>query len=103
MAAVLGEGQPDSLQSGELVVKFPAGYSFQANQVARGDNPRVISDALREVTGRDLRVVTRLAKEPAPEPAGRDEDARILSKDELLRVLKQEFDAHDLDDGPPTR
>ena len=100
LAAVLGEGSPDTLEGTELVIKFPAGYSFQANQVARGDNPRVVSDALREVTGKDLRISTRLAQEPAPEAAGRSEDARILSKDELLRVLKQEFDARDIDDGP---
>jgi DNA polymerase-3 subunit gamma/tau len=103
LAAVLGEGYPDSLEGGELVIGFPAGYSFQANQVARGDNPRTIADALREVTGKDLRITTRLAKDPAPEPAARNEDARILSKDELLRVLKQEFDARDMDDGPTTR
>ncbi len=100
LSAVLGEGQPDSLSEGELVIKFPAGYSFQANQVARGENPRVIAEALREVTGRELRIITKLAAEPAPEPAGTDEDARILSKDELIRVLKQEFDAEVIDDGP---
>ncbi len=83
-----------------MVIKFPAGYSFQANQVARGDNPRVIADALREVTGRELRVTTRMAVEPTAQPAGEEEDARILSKDELIRVLKQEFDARVIDDGP---
>ena len=30
-----------------------------------------------------------------------EEDARILSNDELIRVLKQEFDAQVLDDEPP--
>jgi hypothetical protein len=34
------------------------------------------------------------------EPESREEDARILSKDELLQVLKQEFDASVIDDGP---
>jgi hypothetical protein len=41
-----------------------------------------------------------MATESAPEPAGADEDARILSKDELIRVLKHEFDAQLIDDGP---
>lgn len=97
LSAVLGEGRPESLEGGELVIRFPAGYGFQANQVARGDNPRVIAEALREVTGSELRVVTRLAVEPAPEPAAAEENARILSKDELIRVLQQEFDAREIE------
>ena len=100
LSAVLGEGRPDSLEENDLIISFPAGYSFQANQVTRGDNPRVIAEALREVTGRELRIVARMAAESAPEPAGADEDARILSKDELIRVLKHEFDAQLIDDGP---
>jgi DNA polymerase-3 subunit gamma/tau len=100
LAAVLGEGRPESLDAGELVIKFPAGYGFQANQVARQENPRVIAEALREVTGKDLRITTKLAAEPVPEPEREDEDARILSKDELIRVLKKEFDARFIDDGP---
>ena len=44
--------------------------------------------------------VPRMAAEESPEPAAEDEDARILSKDELIRVLKQEFDAQIIDDGP---
>ena len=100
LAAVLGEGLPESLNGDELVVKFPAGYSFQANMVAREDNRVLIADALSEITGRRLRVSTKLATEPSPEPADKGEDARILSKDELLRVLKLEFDARVVDDGP---
>jgi DNA polymerase-3 subunit gamma/tau len=100
LSAVLGEGRPDSLSGDELVIKFPAGYSFQANQVARGNNPLVVSEALLEVTGTRLRVTTKLTTGPAPESAGPEEDARILSKDELIRVLKQEFDAQVMDDGP---
>jgi len=100
LAAVLGEGRPDSIEGTELVVKFPAGYSFQANQVARGDNPRVLAEALREVTGRDLHVTTRMTIEAGSQPVAEEEDARILSKDELIRVLKQEFDAQIVDDEP---
>jgi DNA polymerase III subunit gamma/tau len=98
--AVLSEGRPDSLDGNDLVVRFPAGYGFQANQVSRGENPRVISEALKEITGRDLRVIPKVTAEPAAEPVAEEEDARILSKDELIRVLKQEFDAQVIDDGP---
>jgi DNA polymerase-3 subunit gamma/tau len=100
LSAVLAEGRPESLEDDELIVKFPAGYGFQANQVSRGDNPKVVAEALKEITGRALRVVTRVTAEQTAEPAAGDEDARILSKDELIRVLKQEFDAQIIDDGP---
>jgi hypothetical protein len=99
LAAVLAEGRLESLEGDELVIKFPAGFGFQADQVTRGSNPQVITAVLRELTGRDLRVTTRLTAESAP-AAAPEEDARILSKDELLRVLKQEFDARLIDDGP---
>jgi hypothetical protein len=88
------------LEGRDLVIRFPAGYGFQADQVSRGTNPRVISEALKEITGRDLRVIVKVAAEPAAEPAAAEEDVRILSKDELIRVLKQEFDAQIIDDGP---
>jgi DNA polymerase-3 subunit gamma/tau len=97
---VLAEGRPDSLEGRDLVVKFPPGHRFQADQISRGDNPRVISEALKEITGRDLRVVATVVAEAAPEPVSTEEDVRILSKDELIRVLKQEFDAQIIDEGP---
>jgi hypothetical protein len=100
LSAVLAEGRPETLEANELVVKFPSGYSFQANQVTRGDNPRVITEALREVTGRELRVTPRMGVEAPPETADDEEGARILNKDELIRVLQEEFDAQVIDDGP---
>ena len=98
--AVLSEGRPESLDDDTLVIKFPAGYRFQADMVGRGENPQVVTEALREVTDRRLKVVARVAAQERSEPEQREEDARILSKDELLLRLKQEFDASVIDDGP---
>jgi hypothetical protein len=98
--AVLSEGRPESLDGDTLVVKFPAGYRFQADMVGRGENPQVITEALREVTDKRLKVIARVAVQEGPEPEPREEDVRILSKDELLLRLKQEFDASVIDDGP---
>jgi DNA polymerase-3 subunit gamma/tau len=100
LAAVLKEGRPESLEGDELVLRFPAGYGFQSGQVARRENSRVVTEALREVTGKELRIVCRLAPEVAPSPAGNGEDARILSREELIRALEHEFDARLFDDGP---
>jgi len=98
--AVLSEGRPESLDGDTLVVKFPAGYKFQADMVARGENPRVITEALREITDKPLKIVARMAVQEQPETELQEEDARLLSKDELLLRLTQEFDASVIDDGP---
>jgi DNA polymerase-3 subunit gamma/tau len=100
LAAVLGEGSPDTLEGDTLVIKFPAGYGFQANQVARGENPTVITEALQEVTGKPLRVSTTLARQAEETAAVVKEDARILSNDELIKMLKQEFNAQVVEDEP---
>ena len=100
LAAVLGEGTPETLDGDTLVIKFPAGYGFQAGQVARGENPKVITEALQEVTGKPLRITTRLAQETEPRPGGAEQDARILSNEELMRMLKQELGAQVVDEDP---
>ncbi len=98
--AILAEGRPESVDDDTLVIKFPAGYKFQADMMGRGENPQVIAEAVREVTDKRLKVVARVAVQEQPEPEPQEEDARILSKDELLLRLKQEFDASVIDDGP---
>ncbi len=100
LSAVLAEGRPESLDGDTLVIKFPAGYKFQADMVGRGENPRVVTEALREITDRQFNVVARVAVQEPSEPEPADEDVRILSRDELLLRLKQEFDATVIDDGP---
>jgi DNA polymerase III subunit gamma/tau len=97
--AILAEGRPESVGEDTLVIKFPAGYKFQADMTSRGDNPQVIAEALREVMNTSLKVVARVAVQEQPEPEPGEEGARILNKDELLRVLEQEFDASVVDDG----
>ena len=64
LSAVLGEGRPDSLEGDELIVKFPAGYGFQANQVSPGaTTPR----SSRKLSGRSRAGALRVG----PEDGGR--------------------------------
>ena len=79
--AILSEGSPESLEDDELVIRFPSGFGFQANQAASDDSRQVLAEALRQVTGKDLRVVTRVATEPVAETESEKEGARILNKD----------------------
>jgi DNA polymerase III subunit gamma/tau len=99
LSAILSEGRPETVDGDTLVVKFPAGYRFQAEMMGRGENPQVISDALREIAGKPFKVVARVAVQEPPEPDPGEEDVRI-PRDELLLRLKQEFDATVIDDGP---
>ncbi len=66
------------MEGDTLVIKFPAGYGFQAGQVGRGNNPEVITEALREITGRELKVATRVAAQEQPR-AGRAERKMLES------------------------
>ena len=100
LSSLLAEGRPESIDGGTLVVKFAAGNKFQYDMVSRGDNPQVIGEAIREIADMPLKFVARLAAQERLETEFQEEDARILSKDELLLRLTQEFDASVIDDGP---
>ena len=72
LSAVLAEGRPESLDGDTLVIKFPAGYSFQADMVARGENPQVISRGpARGHRQATCKVVARVAVQEQPEPEPR--------------------------------
>ncbi|MCX8032480.1 MAG: DNA polymerase III subunit gamma/tau [Thermoleophilia bacterium] len=97
LAALLAEGKPDALEGDELVIKFPAGFTFQATQVSRDPNAQAVARVLYSLTGKQFRILTRLDS-TAPPPMPEEEGARILSRDELLARLKQEFDAEIIDE-----
>jgi len=96
--ALLAEGRPDAVEGDALVIKFPQGMEFQAAQVDRPDNAGLLTHILLELTGRELRLEVRVMGSPAPDPEAEDERARILTRDELLDILKREFDARPIDE-----
>jgi len=97
LGALLAEGRPDKVQSDEFVIKFPAGFTFQASQVARVPNAETLARVLHSLTGKHFRISTEVDT-AAPPPPPEEEGARILSRDELLARLKQEFDAEIIDE-----
>jgi hypothetical protein len=97
--AVLSEGRPESLEGDRLLIRFPAGMDFAATQVMRPDNNEFLASSLTELTGRQLEVVAQVAGGPPEEPEGKDEGARILTHEELISLLQQEFDARPIDEG----
>ena len=99
--ALLSEGRLEALEDDTLVIKFPQGMEFQASQVTRADSLAQLSQTLLEVTGRDLQVAARVAGPPTPDPEAESARARILTRDELLDILKKEFDARPIDEEHP--
>jgi hypothetical protein len=80
------------------VVKFPPGKEFLASQVTRTENSRVLSQTMLELTGVAIVMVPRVAgvsSQPVETP---EESARILTQQELIQALKQEFDARPIDE-----
>ncbi len=95
--AILAEGRPETLEGDRLVIGFPAGMAFQASQLERPDNRSFVVQLLRELTGRELALGTRVSGGSAKEEAG-EEDARLLSQEEILKALQQEFDARPIEE-----
>ncbi|MHB9149573.1 MAG: DNA polymerase III subunit gamma/tau [Thermoleophilia bacterium] len=98
--AVLSESRPESLEQDTLTLRFPQGADFAAAQAGKQDNLAFLADALADVTGRRFKVITKLAGAATEVEEPDEARARILTKEELLQILKQEFDARPIDDEP---
>ncbi len=100
VGALLGEARPTALGDDGLTVAFPpsAGFSKRKSEANRA----LVQDNLRRLTGRALTLRFEVAE------AGVESDvssaAPLLSEDELLERLKQEFGAREIfEDETPAR
>jgi DNA polymerase III subunit gamma/tau len=100
VAALLVEARPASLTDRSLTVALPPGAGFTKRKVE--ENAALVREALRRLTGRPLAVAFELS-----DGAGDDtgaERSRLLTEEELLERLKEEFGAREIfDDEAPTR
>jgi DNA polymerase III subunit gamma/tau len=95
-AALLGEARPALLEDDTLTLEFPAGAEFHRKQAEEGKNVGLLREALYEVTGRRLAIATAIADAPRVTQAG-DEP---LSEDDVISLLKDTFDAKEVEDTP---
>jgi DNA polymerase-3 subunit gamma/tau len=95
-AAVLAKARPSGLEGDTLTVEFPAAASFQAKLAEEPRNTTVLRDALYEVTGRKLAVAFEVGEGSHEEPA----DEGPVSEDELFELMKETFDAREVEDTP---
>jgi hypothetical protein len=93
VGAFLKEARPTRLEGGRLEVCFAPGAGFSKKKVE--SNRQLVQTAVRSLTGAGLEIAYKLSDLPAePEPAG----PAVLSEEELLDRLKQEFGAKEVFD-----
>jgi len=96
VASLLSEARPTELSDDTLTVEFPAGADFHRRQVAEPQNIGLLRDALYEVTGRKLAVVL----ESGEHEDDVEEDDEPLGEERLIEVLKERFDAREVEEDP---
>jgi hypothetical protein len=93
VASLLTEARPTHLGDDTLTLEFPAGADFHRRQIAEPQNIELLRDALYEVTGRKITVVLETGDGSLDE----DEDDEPLGEDKLIEVLKEKFDAEEVE------
>jgi DNA polymerase-3 subunit gamma/tau len=92
VGAFLAEARPTTLEAGRLVVCFAPGAGFSKKKVE--SNRQLVQGAVRALTGVGLDIRYELNELPVDE----ESPSALLSEDELLERLKQEFGAKEVFD-----
>jgi DNA polymerase-3 subunit gamma/tau len=93
VGAFLQEARPTTLEDGRLVVCFAPGAGFSKKKVE--SNRQLVQGAVRTLTGAAFDIRYELSELPADE-----EPAGVLTEEELLARLKDEFGAKEIFDDP---
>ena len=95
VAALLGEARPIALDGDRLTVRFPEDAVFKKRQAEA--NRGIVEEAIGALTGRPVTVVYELSGGAA------QDEASVLSDEELLARLRADFGATEVfDDDPPS-
>jgi DNA polymerase-3 subunit gamma/tau len=97
VGTLLAEARPAALEGDTLTVEFVAGADFHRRQLEEQRNLALVRDALYEVTGRRLAVSTVLA-DAGPAAGGDSPDDRTLDEDAVISLLKDTFDAEEVEE-----
>jgi len=90
LGAVVEDAQPVALDGSRLVLAFAADAAFMRKKAEDRASRSALSDAVTKVTGRSLSLDYELRE--LDDPA----EPLTLSAEELVRRLKDEFDAEEL-------
>ena len=91
-ASLLREAQPAELSGDTLTVEFPAAADFHRKLAEEPKNATLLADALYEVTGRRFALAFALGENGGEQ----DEDAGPAGEDEILKLMKETFDAREV-------
>jgi hypothetical protein len=94
-ASVLREARPSDLDDERLTLEFPASAEFHRQLAEDPKNATLLQEALYEVTGRRLAVAFELGEHGEVE----EQEDTPLDEDELLSLMKETFDARELEEG----
>ena len=92
-ATLLGEARPAALDGDTLTIEFAASAGFHRKQAEDQRNLSVLQEALHEITGQRLAVQTTLGAGGAAVA----EDDEPLSEEDVLSLLKDTFDATEVE------
>ena len=96
---MLREAHPAQLADDRLTVEFPAAASFHRQLAEEPKNATLLAEALYEVTGRKLALDFAVGENGGedPDPA---EDEKPAGEDEIVQLMKDTFDAHEVEGEP---
>jgi hypothetical protein len=95
VASLLAEATPSALEDDTLTLSFKQSADFHRGLVEDPKNLTVVRDALYEVTGRRLGIVTVVGDHPLDEGDGGDEPA---GEQTLIALLKTDLDATEVEE-----
>ena len=90
------EARPIALEGDELRIEFPPSAAFHRNLADEERNSRPLAEALHELTGARLRLTFIVGEERDSEPSPAEEGP--VAEDDIVSLLKDTFDAHEVDD-----
>ena len=95
ISTLLAEARPVDLTGDTLTIEFAPGAGFHRTQIEEPKNLAMLREALYEVTGRRLTIITAVGAAPdLDEP----EDPRELSEEDVISLLKDTFDAEEVEE-----
>jgi DNA polymerase-3 subunit gamma/tau len=94
-ASMLREAHPAQLADDRLTVEFPAAASFHRQLAEEPKNATLLAEALYEVTGRKLALDFAVGENGGEEPL---EEEQPAGEDEIVQLMKDTFDAHEVEE-----
>jgi DNA polymerase-3 subunit gamma/tau len=93
-ASVLREAHPSALSGDTLTLEFPRSADFHRQLAEEPKNANLLKEALYELTGRKLGVAFAVGENGGDGQA----EAEPASEDELYELMKETFDARDVEE-----